>query len=905
MPDKHGPRDPGERAANRELQRLEALRALTVPSTNTNAVLDAVTRSLGRLTGAPIALIGLLDEHTQQLVSTSGIPEGVTAVPRDHTFCQHLLDHDADAPLVILDATLDARFADNPFVQNHPHLRFYAGVPLTTPDGHRVGSLCLHDTAPRTDFTAEETAVLHDLAAVATHELLRLRDDAERVRLTRELIDRKATLRLALEGAGMATWALDLDEARLVIETHGQTHLWPASETLPLARFLSWVAPGDRARLTELLTETRASDEADAAFALTLLVQSPAGRTLHVAVRGRRHPDGTRLVGVAFDVTGQHVTLGTLRDRDEMLRRVLEGVQDAVFLKDATGTFVFANDATARLFRRPLGEVLGRTNWELLDLDVARAFEEATARSLRGGEALTVDEQIVVEGASRNLRTTLTPFALPSGGTGTLGVSRDVTDELRLERALRRNNEVLARQVQERTRKLQRLVEQTQHDAFHDALTGLANRALLLDRLGHSVKLHRDRASHRFAVLKLNVARFRSFVETYGRADGDALLLQVAHRLKTVAAASHTVARVGGDQFVLVAEDLCGPEEVRSYARRVLEALTRPYRQGGREVRVDVRMGVTVCLHEYARAEEALADAALALRAARSDPGSSVVFFEPSMRGEADEDAQVRRDVLAALGRREFEVFFQPIVATGTGEVLAFEALARWRHPSRGVLSPDVFLPVLREERCLADLDRLVLEEACRHASRWPAAGRGGVAPRLSVNCSEEALCSDGFVDFVRTLLGRFGLPPQRVWLEVVEEVLGRDEVTLAVTRELHALGVEVVLDDFGAGYSSLSRLSRLPVSRVKVDRSFLLDLGRGDEGEEGHKVLRAVVELCRSLAFPVVVEGVETRANLEVVEALGVEAWQGFWRSKPVPARYVGRLLKTTGKGMAVRASD
>ncbi|PYE50953.1 sensor domain-containing phosphodiesterase [Deinococcus yavapaiensis] len=873
--------------ANRELQRLAALRALPFLQPSSTALLDALTRSLAGVLKAPMACVNLRDDQRHVLVSKHGRSLTERDRPTNAALRQHLLERASDEPLVILDALRDARFTNDPFVQGPPHIRFFVSIPLVTPEDASLGSLCVYDTKPRTRFTSEEEAVLRDFTALVMHELQRHRDDTERRRLTRALLDRKMHLRFALEGAGMIAWKLDLHSTLLTIEIHGQTHVWPASETIPLHSFLPWVHVDDHAVVSQLVSTLRDHLPTDPTVDIVLRVQHPSGSKRHVAVRGRRHADGHSVLGVAFDFTEQYAASNTLRDRDEMLTRVLRGVRDAVYLQDANGTYIFVNDTAAAAIGQPVENILGRTYWELFDLDTARAFERVTARARKAADVTTIEEQWLVDGALRNFRTTLTPFPLPSGGQGILGVARDVTQERRVERALRKNNELLAQQVQERTRRLEHHLQQAQHDAFHDALTGLANRALLLDRLDHSVKLHIDRANHRFAVLTINIVRFKRIVETYGSTSGDALLLQVAHRLRREASRSNTIARMGGDEFVVVAENLCSPEEVQTFAQQLLRALTQPYKLAGRDVRVDVRMGVTVCLHEYKNAPDVLADAALALQMAREHPASPVVFYHPDHKGQVAERAQLTRDVLSALDRREFEVYFQPILDAHTNSIIAFEALARWRHPTRGVLTPDVFLEVLRETRRLAEFDRFIVNEACRHAAKWTAPTAS--APSVSVNCSLEMLRSHEVTSFVQSTLLHYSLPPERLWLEVVEEAF--DDVTTAVASELRALGCEVLLDNFGMGRSSLSRLSRLPVTRVKVDRSLMLNLGCDEK--QGRRVLHAVVELCRTLGFQVIMEGVATPANRALVQALQVNAWQGFVHSRPMQGRYVSRLLR------------
>jgi diguanylate cyclase (GGDEF)-like protein len=408
---------------------------------------------------------------------------------------------------------------------------------------------------------------------------------------------------------------------------------------------------------------------------------------------------------------------------------------------------------------------------------------------------------------------------------------------------------------------------QLQFQAFHDPLTGLANRALFRDRLDHALEQRRDEA---ISVLFVDLDDFKTVNDSLGHDVGDRLLASVGERLRACVRLGDTVARIGGDEFAILIEADQGGTEGPVIAQRVLSALAVPFSVAGRDLRVSASLGLAS--GRYESGEGVLRDADLAMYAAKANGKARVELFEHTMRTSAVDRLELVADVQAAVEGGEMLVLLQPIVDLRTLEVEGHEALVRWQHPQRGLLLPDAFIPLAEETGAIVPMGWWVLEQACEMAQEWP----GG---EIGVNLAARQLLDPAAVTTVAGILTRTGIDPRRVVLEITESVFLDTEAIGHRLHQLRALGVRIAIDDFGTGYSSLSYLTRLPVDIVKIDRSFVERLG-GPPGDE--VLVRAVVQLARSLGLRSVGEGVETPAQLERLQSFGCDAAQGFLFGRP-----------------------
>ncbi len=418
--------------------------------------------------------------------------------------------------------------------------------------------------------------------------------------------------------------------------------------------------------------------------------------------------------------------------------------------------------------------------------------------------------------------------------------------------------------------------------ARHDVLTGLPNRGLLLERIEHA--LAEARRGAMFAVLFLDLDKFKSVNDTLGHQIGDVLLRAVAARLLAVVRELDLVARLGGDEFVILQAGLKAPEDAAQLATRVIEALRKPHLLRGNEVVAGTSIGIAISTHDGATAEGLIKNADLALYIAKAEARGTFRFFEPEMDARVQNRHAVENDLRNALARGEFEVYYQPIVSLGSGRVVAFEALARWNHPACGLVGPAEFIEIAEECGLILPLGAFVLDQACRQAALWPS------EVRVSVNLSAVQFRVGNLLQSVTDTLANAGLAAERLELEITESLLlQNNQATLAALHKLRGLGVTIAMDDFGVGYSSLSYLRSFPFDRIKIDRSFVSDLSKRDDCLF---IIRAIVGLCRNLGIATTVEGVETAEQLAILQAEGCGDAQGYLFGRPAPAERVDAVL-------------
>jgi diguanylate cyclase (GGDEF)-like protein/PAS domain S-box-containing protein len=424
--------------------------------------------------------------------------------------------------------------------------------------------------------------------------------------------------------------------------------------------------------------------------------------------------------------------------------------------------------------------------------------------------------------------------------------------------------------------------EQLAYLAYHDPLTGLSNRTAFTATLDASLAGHgRERGD--LAVLFLDLDNFKIVNDSLGHQAGDQLLAEVAGRLRACLAPEDVAARMGGDEFTILMEKVSGAHVAIGVAGRILAELSRPFALEGQEVWVMCSVGIAMATAEHAQHKELLRDANTALHHAKKRGKAGYVVYAPSMKAAALERLQLESELRRALERGELEVHYQPIIALQTGEAEGAEALVRWRHPVRGLIPPDQFIPLAEETGLIVPLGRWVLEEACREGQRWQAERTGRRPPVISVNLSAREFQHPGLAEDVAEVLSRTGLEPRLLQLEITESTLmSFGGATIAALQALERLGMSLAVDDFGTGYSSLSYLKRFPVGMLKIDRSFISGLGTSPDDTA---LVQTMVSLARTLGLRVTAEGIETREQMQILRELGCDLGQGYFFSQPVPA--------------------
>ena len=547
---------------------------------------------------------------------------------------------------------------------------------------------------------------------------------------------------------------------------------------------------------------------------------------------------------------------------------LLEGMQFLSVLIDPQGVIEFCNEALLYTLGYGEAEVIGR-NWFDFCVPVAQsaARKKAWVEGIGTGaiaprsqrEILTRDNRV------RVLEVDIIPMHDDDGKiVGAVAIGSDVTENRRAS-------------------------EKLLHDAFHDSLTGLPNRALFMDRLSHRLALEKRRQETSFSVLFLDVDRFKVINDSLGHVRGDELLVEVGRRLAASLRDTDTVARLGGDEFTILLEDVPNRGEALKVADRVQDELRAPFTLGGQEVFSGASIGIAHGNALYARPEDILRDADTALYRAKAQGRQRWVEFDPTMHDRAVELLQLETDLRRALDRHELLLHYQPVISLDDGRISGAEALVRWMHPERGLVPPSEFIPLAEETGLIVPIGAWVLREACRQMRTWQEE-LGLDALEVGVNLSSKQFVQPGLVAQVVSVLRDTGLSPRSLRLEVTESLLMDKQPHVADTMtELRAMGVRIDLDDFGTGYSSLSYLHQYPIDTLKIDRSFVARMGVTEEGLE---IVHTILSLAKSLDMEVVAEGVETAEQLNYLRTLNCGYAQGYHLSKPVESIKFEALL-------------
>jgi diguanylate cyclase (GGDEF)-like protein/PAS domain S-box-containing protein len=550
-----------------------------------------------------------------------------------------------------------------------------------------------------------------------------------------------------------------------------------------------------------------------------------------------------------------------LRASEESLRQIAENSGELFWLLEHDRGVAYLSPAFERMWGMPSGEIRDDAGRALrVVAPEHRAAVEAMMEEGYTRPAQATFRVVHPDGSERWLATRAVPVPGPDGAAYRMaGVTEDVTERKRME-------------------------DQLLYDAFHDALTGLPNRALFQDRLQHALDLSRRHPDRGFAVMIVDLDRFKLVNDSFGHLAGDRLLADVANRLRACLRDGDTVARFGGDEFALLLDDVADAGEGLRGAARIQDAFTEPFAPQGNEVFVTPSIGIVLSGAEVAEPEELVRRADTAMYRAKELGGARCEVFDRAMHARALARLSLETELRRALERGELEAAYQPIVTLPEGRVAGFEALVRWRHPQRGLLAPGAFLEVAEETGLIVAIDRWVLREACTRLRDWRDR-YPDIAPRMTVNLSGNQFTHGGLLEFLEQTLAETRVDVDWVRLEITERTLlgGAEQALLA---ELRARGVQMLIDDFGTGYSNLAYLHRLPISALKVDRSFL----SGDEPNPA--IVGAVVALARNLGKDVVVEGVERVDQLAMLVEMGADYAQGYLFSPPVDARTAEPML-------------
>jgi Amt family ammonium transporter len=541
---------------------------------------------------------------------------------------------------------------------------------------------------------------------------------------------------------------------------------------------------------------------------------------------------------------------------EERYRTLFENSRDGICLITPEGRVLDANPALLALVGRAREELVGES---VADIYADAAFERAILERVEA-EGSVKDAEVRLrreDGQDRICLLTMVSERDAAGGlAGYHGILHDITEKGLAEERLR-------------------------HAALYDALTQLPNRVHFLDRVGRLLERMLFRMEYQFAVIVLQLDRFKFVNDTMGHYAGDQLLVQVAERLTLLVRPEDIVARMGGDEFGILLIDLKGPEDAETVCARIREGFTHAFKVAGNEVYVRASMGIALTHEGYQTSEDMARDAGTAMYVAKREGMGGWAIFAREMRERAVAQLDVENALRRALERDELLLYYQPIVAISSGQVVGFEALLRWQHPTRGLLAPGAFLQVAEESGLIVPIGEWVLREACRTLAAWREVGPDGSRSlNMSVNVSAKQLMMPGLALQVREMLEEHQVPGSALRMEITESMfVERSDALMETLGELASLGIKLSLDDFGTGYSSLSSLRDLPVHVIKIDRSFVSQL----PGAGGSNMVETILALARQLGLRAVAEGVETQAQREELLRLGCEHAQGYLFSAPV----------------------
>lgn len=433
-------------------------------------------------------------------------------------------------------------------------------------------------------------------------------------------------------------------------------------------------------------------------------------------------------------------------------------------------------------------------------------------------------------------------------------------------------------------------------DAFYDTLTGLPNRALFMDRLKIAIERAKRRKDYLFAVLFMDLDRFKDINDSLGHTVGDELLISTAHMLESGLRATDTVARLGGDEFVILIEDVRDVSVATRVADWIKKRLASPFHLAENDVFISASVGIVLGLPAYQRPEDVLRDADIAMYVAKGNGKARHEIFNPVMRDRIMQRLALESDLRLAIENKELRIFYQPIVSLTDGQLVGFEALVRWQHPNRGLLLPATFIPLAEETGLVISIDRWVLQEAVQQIRRWQMQYPSDPPLTININISSQQLAQPDLIERMKQILQETGLEPSSLRLEITEStILQNNEYTNIIFTELQNLGIEVQIDDFGTGYSSLGYLHQFPVNALKIDRSFIAHL---ENSSDSSQIVQTVVALAHELGMEAIAEGLETVGQVDRLRAIGCDFGQGYFLCIPLTQDATGELLEKIKTG-------
>ncbi len=699
--------------------------------------------------------------------------------------------------------------------------------------------------------------------SVATHE-----DCSEQRRLSRQLASTKQFLESVLDNVPVSVVAKTIEDGRYIFANRAFERFSQFSRDEILGKRTEEIFPA--AMAARLKAEDQAAlASSDGHLRNELVVEHGSKRRVLVSHRVIVRDDKNQpefLIGLFDDITDSRSLSEELENTKKFLEQVVDNIPVSLVVECVKDrTYLLANRSAETILNRRREEAVGLKAKDIFNPREAKLIVARDEAAIRKGGLLAEEHPISTKDGLR-LFLTRRMTVLDDAGTPKylIKTHEDVTDR---------------RQTESRMA----------HMAYHDGLTDLPNRAAFLQALTQMIEAC-ESTEEEFAVLSVDLDGLKEINDVFGHATGDKLLIEVSRRLE-VAARGGVVARLSGDEFGLIID---GKQPVAGMlvAEQLAEALAKEFQIEGKSVRTGVTTGISIFPHNGTDAASLLANAGAALFRAKAKSRGSISLYEPEMDQQIRDRRVLHQDLSLAIKNGELSLHYQPQAiarqTVASSEIIGFEALARWLHPIRGFVSPGDFIPLAEESGLIVEMGEWILREACREAASWP------VPLQIAVNLSPAQFVHGDLVSLVHSILLETGLAPGRLELEITEGVLIEDfDRGLALLRRLKALGVRISMDDFGSGYSSLSYLQAFPFDKIKIDRAFVMNLGRNPQSAA---IVRAVIDLGHGLEMSIVAEGVETQEQLGFLAEEGCDAVQGYFLGKPAPIGQYAALVGRPG---------
>ncbi|MEP6850788.1 MAG: EAL domain-containing protein [Acidobacteriota bacterium] len=716
-------------------------------------------------------------------------------------------------------------------------------------------------------WVRDRGCLIHDEHGVVTHRQGVIADITETKKAEEDLRESESRYRNLFERASDIIYVHDLKGNYISMNQAAERVMGYERDGELSKNMLEILAPESLETVRTNMAAKVAGTLEQAAYELDCLTKDGRRITLEINRRPIYH-DGlpVAIQGIARDITQRKRADLALEESEARFRELFENANDLIYTRDLDGYFTSLNRAGELITGYSREEAIGKHFSSIVAPEHHDYVEEMTKRKVDDNAPNSYEIEIMAKDGRRVALELSTRVIYTNGEpVAVQGIGRDITMRRQAEEILLKS-------------------------ARHDPLTGLPNRTDFMQHLQQVVKKAKGDPSHRFAVLFLDLDRFKVTNDSLGHVVGDQLLAGIAKRLKATVRPGDIVARLGGDEFTVLLNKVRSQAEAEMIGERIQKRLAQPFKFGAYEVFSSASIGIIVSDEFERTAEDFLRDADTAMYRAKDTGKARNEVFDSEMHNRNMNLIQIESDLRKAIDRKEFEIYYQPIVNLMDGSVAEFEALVRWNHPEKGLVAPNDFIPVAEETGLIIPMGRWILEQACLKLKEWQDGQPEGRQLIMSVNLSAKQLMHPGLLPQIAEIIRTTAVDPKCLSLEVTEStIIERKDIALPVLSKLRELGVSLSADDFGTGYSSLSYLHQFPFERIKIDRTFIEKM-EGDSKTQA--IVGSILVLGQNLKMEVVAEGIETRSQLDALRSLGCTLGQGFYFSRPVNAEAAEHLL-------------